>query len=135
MSTIFKKIIDGEIPCHKVAENERFLAFLDIRPVKPGHVLVIPKVEVDRFFDLPGEILQEILVFAQPVARAIEAVVPCNRVGLVVAGLEIAHAHLHLIPISAIEDLSFANAKPASQEELAEMARKIREALAGNLEN
>ncbi|MBL7985155.1 MAG: HIT domain-containing protein, partial [Flavobacteriales bacterium] len=95
MPSLFTRIVNGEIPCHKVAEDDRFLAFLDINPLREGHTLVIPKIEVDRFFDLPTEILAGILPFAQDVARRIEAVVPCNRVGLTVIGLEVPHAHVH----------------------------------------
>ena len=129
MSTIFTKIINGSIPSHKIAENDDFYAFLDIRPIAPGHTLIIPKVEVDRFFDLNTDILSQYLPFAQPISTAIEAVIPCERVGLMVAGLEVPHAHLHLVPIRNIGDLSFANATPADQNELAEIATKIRDKL------
>ena len=129
MSTIFSRIIGGEIPCHRLREDDRFLAFLDVRPVADGHALVIPKVEVDRFFDMDAELLGAILGFAKPLAEAIEAVVPCRRVGLMVAGLEVPHAHLHLIPINSAGDLSFANAAPADPEHLAALAQKITSAL------
>ena len=129
MSSIFTKIIQGDIPCPKIAENDQFFAFLDIRPIAPGHTLVIPKVEVDRFFDLDDPILSHVLPFAKPIATAIEAVVPCDRVGLMVAGLEVPHAHLHLVPIQGIGDLSFANAKPATDDALAAMAKHIIAAL------
>ena len=89
MSSIFTKIIHGEIPCHKIAENDQFFAFLDIRPIAPGHTLVIPKVEIDRFFDLDNDVLSHFLPFAKPIAEAIEKVIPCERVGLMVAGLEV----------------------------------------------
>ena len=125
MSSIFTKIINGEIPCHKIAENDQFFAFLDIRPIAPGHTLVIPKVEIDRFFDLDNDVLSHFLPFAKPIAEAIEAVVPCERVGLMVAGLEVPHAHLHLVPIRTIGDLSFANAQPADQDALSQMAQHI----------
>lgn len=126
MSTIFTKIINGDIPSHKITENDQFYAFLDIRPIAPGHTLVIPKVEIDRFFDLESKVLAAFLPFAKPIAEAIEKVIPCERVGLMVAGLEVPHAHLHLVPIRTISDLSFANAKPADNNELAELAISIR---------
>ena len=129
MASIFTNIIHGHIPCHKIAENDQFFAFLDIRPIAPGHTLVIPKVEIDRFFDLDNDLLSHFLPFAKPIATAIEGVVPCERVGLMVAGLEVPHAHLHLVPIHAIGDLSFANATPADQNELAMMAEKITQKL------
>ncbi|MGC6368006.1 MAG: HIT family protein [Candidatus Marinamargulisbacteria bacterium] len=125
MSSIFTKIINGEIPCHKIAENNQFFAFLDIRPIAPGHTLVIPKIEIDRFFDLDNDVLSHFLPFAKPIAEAIENVVPCERVGLMVAGLEVPHAHLHLVPIRTIGDLSFANAQPADQDALSQMAQHI----------
>ena len=125
MSTLFTKIIQGEIPCHKIYEDDQFFAFLDIRPMAPGHTLVIPKQETDRLFDCEDTILQNYLPFAKPIAKAIEAVVPCERVGLMVAGLEVPHAHLHLVPIRSIHDLNFANAKPADDTTLANMATQI----------
>ncbi len=130
MPSIFSRIVKGEIPCHKVAEDDRFLAFMDIRPINPGHVLVIPKQEIDRLFDLPPELLAGLLPFAQPIARAIEAVVPCKRVGLMVAGLEVPHAHLHLVPMIHEGDLTFARAKPGHHPELAKLAEQIRAKLA-----
>lgn len=126
MSTIFKKIINGEIPCHKIAEDDRFLAFLDVRPVRPGHTLVIPKQEIDYIFDLDDELLGGIFVFSRPVAKAIARVVPCAKVGVTVVGLEVRHAHVHLIPIHAISDMNFAHARAEDPEKLAEMAAKIR---------
>lgn len=105
--TLFSKIIAGEIPSYKIAENDKFYAFLDIFPLVEGHVLVIPKVEVDKFFDVPDEYLSELLVFAKPIARAIEKSFNCNRCGLSVVGLEVPHAHLHLVPINSSEDLNF----------------------------
>jgi histidine triad (HIT) family protein len=111
MSSIFTKIINGEIPCYKIAENDQFLAFLDIFPMVQGHTLVIPKVEVDQFFDLPENILSQMLVFAQPIAKAMEAIFPCNRVGMAVIGLEVPHAHLHLVPINSSDDLNFSRKK------------------------
>ena len=109
--TIFSKIIKGEIPSYTVAENDRFFAFLDIFPLREGHVLVVPKIEVDKFFDIPDDYLSEMLLFAKPIARAIENAFPCNRCGLVVVGLEVPHAHLHLVPIDQADDLNFSNGK------------------------
>lgn len=129
MPSLFTRIVKGEIPCHKVAEDDRFLAFLDINPLREGHTLVIPKIEVDRFFDLPTDIMAGILPFAQDVARRIEAVVPCNRVGLTVIGLEVPHAHVHLIPIDQMADMDFAGPKlKLTQEELAMIAARLRAA-------
>ena len=109
--TIFSKIIAGDIPSYKIAENEKFFAFLDIFPLREGHVLVVPKTETDKFFDLSDEYLSEMLVFAKPIAKAIERSFNCNRCGLEVVGLEVPHAHLHLIPISSANDLNFTNGK------------------------
>jgi histidine triad (HIT) family protein len=109
--TIFSKIIQGEIPAYKVAENELFFAFLDIFPLQKGHVLVVPKIEVDKVFELPDNYLSQILVFAKPIAAAIAASFPCDRVSMVTVGLEVPHAHLHLIPINQADDLNFANPK------------------------
>ncbi len=129
MSGLFTKIIQGEIPCHKILEDERFFAFLDVKPINPGHTLVIPKREIDYIFDNDEETLGGILIFAKKVAKAIDQVTPQKRVGLMVAGLEVPHTHIHLIPISGIPDLNFANAKEAGQEELAAMADQIKGAL------
>ncbi|RYG40414.1 MAG: HIT family protein [Chitinophagaceae bacterium] len=115
--TIFSKIIAGEIPSYKIAENDHFFAFLDIFPLREGHVLVIPKIETDKFFDLPVEYLQQLLVFAQPIAKAIEKSFDCNRVGITAIGLEVPHAHLHLIPISTANDLNFTQPKMKLTEE------------------
>jgi histidine triad (HIT) family protein len=109
--TIFSKIIQGEIPAYKIAENDMFFAFLDIFPLQKGHVLVVPKIEVDKIFELPDNYLSELLVFAKPIAVAIAASFPCNRVSMVTVGLEVPHAHLHLIPINQADDLNFANPK------------------------
>lgn len=109
--TIFSKIIAGEIPSYKVAENDRFFAFLDIFPLREGHTLVVPKVETDKFFDLSDEYLSEILLFARPIASAIESAFPCDRCGISVVGLEVPHAHLHLIPIDSADDLNFTRHK------------------------
>ena len=130
--TIFSKIIAGEIPSYKIAENEKFFAFLDIFPLVKGHVLVIPKTEVDKFFDVPNEYLSEMLVFAKPIAHAIEKAFPCNRCGLEVVGLEVPHAHLHLIPINSPDDLNFTRHKlKLSADELKESQQKILAALQG----
>jgi histidine triad (HIT) family protein len=109
--SIFSKIIAGDIPAYKLAENDKFLAFLDIFPVKKGHTLVIPKVAIDKIFDVPDEYLSEILVFAKPVAKAIEKVVPCNRVNIITVGLEVPHAHIHLIPTNGTSDLNLNSKK------------------------
>ncbi len=117
--TIFSKIIQGEIPAYKIAENELFFAFLDIFPLQKGHVLVVPKIEVDKVFELPDEYLSQILVFSKPIAEAIAACFPCNRVSMVTVGLEVPHAHLHLIPMNQADDLNFSNPKlQLSKEEL-----------------
>jgi histidine triad (HIT) family protein len=129
MSSLFTRIINGEIPCHKIWEDDRFFAFLDIRPIRPGHALIIPKVEVDRFFDLDEDLLGGIMVAAKPIAAAIEKVIPCNRIGVIVAGLEVPHAHVHLVPMDAISDLDFKKAKEADPGELAALAEKIRSEL------
>lgn len=129
MASIFTRIIRGEIPCHKVAEDEHYLAFLDISPLREGHVLVVPKVEVDKFFDLPIEALAGIMPFAQEVARKIARVIPCDRVGVCVIGLEVPHAHVHLIPIDRMSDMDFTKAKlKFTQQELAATALRIRNA-------
>jgi histidine triad (HIT) family protein len=107
MSTIFSRIIAGEIPSYKIAEDDQFYAFLDIAPIVEGHVLVVPKQETDRFFDLSSADLSRILLFAAPVAKAIEIAFPCNRCGLAVLGLEVPHAHLHLVPINGAADIDF----------------------------
>jgi histidine triad (HIT) family protein len=124
--TIFSKIIAGEIPSYKIAENEKFFAFLDIFPLREGHVLVVPKTEVDNLFDLPSDYLQEILLFSQPIAKAIEKAFNCNRCGISVIGLEVPHAHIHLIPINNANDLNFNQDKPqASAESLNFVQEKI----------
>ena len=128
MATIFSRIVAGEIPCHKVAENEEFFAFLDINPVAKGHTLVVPKAEVDYLFDIDDPKLGRMMAFAKRVARAQEAAIPCKRVGLAVMGLEVPHAHIHLIPITKESDMNFLGKKLSlSQEELAEIAQSIRE--------
>ena len=128
--TIFSKIIAGEIPSYKIAENENFYAFLDIFPLAKGHVLVVPKTETDCFFDLGKNYLEEILVFAKPIANAIEKAFPCNRCGLSVIGLEVPHAHLHLVPINSADDLNFNKPKlKLTAEELKEVQQAILEHL------
>src|SRR5688500_19261730 len=109
--TIFSKIIAGEIPGYKIAENDKFFAFLDIFPLREGHVLVVPKKEIDNFFDLPEDYLKELLVFARPIAKAIEKSFDCNRCGISVVGLEVPHAHIHLVPINSADDLNFTRGK------------------------
>lgn len=109
MATIFTRIINGEIPSYRVAEDYKFIAFLDINPLKEGHTLIVPKKEVDYFFDLDDETIAEMTVFARRVAIAIREVIPCNRVGVVVLGLEVPHAHIHLIPMDSERDISFTN--------------------------
>lgn len=127
MASIFSKIVAGDIPCHRVAENAAFLAFLDIMPLAPGHTLVIPKVEVDRIWDLEPALLGELHVFSQKVALAMEDVMPCQRVGQAVIGLEVPHAHVHLIPLNAVADINFERPKlQVTQEELADVTARIR---------
>jgi histidine triad (HIT) family protein len=109
--SIFSKIIAGEIPSYKIAESDRFFAFLDIFPLVEGHVLVVPKVETDKFFDVADEYLAELLIFAKPIAKAMEAAFDCNRVGIATVGLEVPHAHLHLVPINSANDLNFTRPK------------------------
>ncbi|QEC41961.1 HIT family protein [Pseudobacter ginsenosidimutans] len=121
--TIFSKIIAGEIPSYKIAENDKFYAFLDIFPLTEGHVLVVPKIETDKFFEVPDTYLAEILVFAKPIAKAIELSFPCNRVGMAVVGLEVPHAHLHLVPINNIDDLNFTKGKIKVSPEQLKMAQ------------
>ncbi len=126
MSTIFTKIIQGEIPSYKIAEDERYFAFLDIFPLAKGHVLVVPKAEVDRIFDVDDETLAGLMLFAKKVAIAIEKAIPCQRVGIAVIGLEVPHAHIHLIPLNTIEDINFTNPKlKLEKEELSNIAAAI----------
>jgi histidine triad (HIT) family protein len=128
--TLFSKIIAGDIPSYRIAENEKFFAFLDIFPLREGHTLVIPKVETDKFFDLDDAYLSEMLVFAKPIAKAIERSFPCNRCGISVVGIEVPHAHLHLIPINSANDLNFTQPKlTVSGEELKKIQEKILSAL------
>lgn len=126
MASIFSKIIAGDIPSYKIAENEMFYAFLDVFPLVAGHTLVVPKLETDRLFDLSEKELSSILVFAQPIAKAIEKAFPCQRCGIAVVGLEVPHAHVHLVPINSADDLNFTRPKlKPSQEELKEAQLKI----------
>lgn len=130
VASIFTRIINGEIPCHKVAESEDCIAFLDISPVAKGHTLVVPKKEVDRLFDLDDATYLNLQLFAKRVAAAIEQVVPCNRIGVAVIGLEVPHAHIHLIPINRMKDMDFGNERvKLTQEELAELAARIGSAM------
>jgi histidine triad (HIT) family protein len=126
MPTVFSRIVAGELPCHRIAEDERFLAFLDVMPLVEGHVLVIPKAEVDQFFDLDPEVLAGLTVFAAGVARAIRQAIPCKRVGAAVIGLEVPHAHLHLVPLQTVADINFERPKlTPTADELAAVAARI----------
>lgn len=129
--SIFTRIIAGEIPCEKILEDDHFFAFLDIRPIAPGHTLVVPKAQMDKVYELDDATLAGLMPFAARVARAVEKAVPCVRVGMIVAGFEVPHAHLHLVPVNGEGELSFAHAKPATKDELAETAARIRAALPG----
>jgi histidine triad (HIT) family protein len=129
MASIFTRIIQGEIPCHKVAENEKFIAFLDITPVAKGHTLVVPKQEVDHFFDLNDNLLSEINLFAKEVATKLQRTVPCRRIGVAIIGLEVPHAHVHLVPLNTMADINFsAERLKMSADELAALATEIRNA-------
>jgi len=128
--TIFTRIIRGEIPSYRIAEDEKFFAFLDIHPLREGHTLVIPKTETDKFFDLGEEYLSRILLFAKPIARSIERSFPCNRCGMIVVGLEVPHAHLHLIPIDRVSDMDF---KKPKLEMSAEQFRAVQEKIIAGL--
>ena len=130
MASIFTKIINGEIPCYKIEENQNYFAFLDINPLAKGHTLVIPKKEVDYIFDMDDNLHAGLWNFAKKISHAIEKVVPCKRIGIAVIGLEVPHAHIHLIPINNVGDMNFARPKlQLSKEELEETAKKIREQL------
>lgn len=129
MATIFTKIIEGEIPSYKIAETDKFLAFLDVFPIAKGHTLVIPKKEVDYLLDLPEDEYKELWAFAKEVGHKVEKVMPCKRIGIAVIGLEVPHAHIHLVPINTIGDLNFSNPKLSfSDDEMNEIATAIREA-------
>jgi histidine triad (HIT) family protein len=130
MASIFTRIIQGEIPCYKIAESDKFFAFLDINPLSKGHTLVIPKQETDYYFDLDDDLIAEMQVFSKKIARAIDRVMDCKRVGVVVLGLEVPHAHIHLIPINSLYDIEFSRPKlKLSPEEFEQIAGKIRHAL------
>lgn len=126
MASIFSRIIAGEIPCHKIAENDQYFAFLDVFPCAIGHVLVVPKQEIDYLFDLSDELYAGLMSFAKQIEPAIRKAVPCKRVGVAVIGLEVPHAHVHLIPMNSMSDMNFHNKLKLSPEELAETAAKIR---------
>jgi histidine triad (HIT) family protein len=131
MSTIFSRIVAGEIPCYKVAEDKRFLAFLDINPLAKGHTLVIPKLEVDYIFGLEDALYKDLFVFAKRVGLALDRAIPCKRVGITVIGLEVPHAHIHLIPINGITDMEFSRPKlKFTPDEFAETAQQIADKLA-----
>ena len=126
MATIFTRIINGEIPCYKIAEDENYFAFLDINPLKAGHTLVVPKKEVDYLFDLEDNQLSGLMLFSKKVASAIKSAFPCNRIGIAVLGLEVPHAHIHLVPMDSMEDINFRNPKlKFTPEEFSEIAKKI----------
>jgi histidine triad (HIT) family protein len=126
MATIFTKIINGEIPCYKIAEDENYFAFLDINPLKAGHTLVVPKLETDYIFDLDDDQLTGLILFSKKIAAAIKSVFPCNRIGVAVLGLEVPHAHVHLVPMDTMEDINFKRPKlKFSPEEFKDIAAKI----------
>ena len=126
MASIFTRIINGEIPCYKIAEDENYFAFLDIRPLTKGHTLVIPKQETDYIFDLDDQTLAGLAIFAKKISKAIEKSVPCLRIGIAVIGLEVPHAHVHLVPMQTMHDINFANPKlNLSSEEMTEIANSI----------
>ena len=126
MSSIFSKIASGQIPSYKIAEDENFYAFLDINPLGEGHTLVVPKEEIDYIFDLNEEVLVDMMVFAQKIAEAIKEVIPCNRIGVSVIGLEVPHAHIHLVPINTLGDINFSKIRPQiSKEVFEDLSQKI----------
>ena len=126
MATIFTKIIKGEIPCYKIAEDSRYFAFLDINPLKAGHTLVVPKIEIDYIFDLDDDQLAGMILFSKKVAKAIKKAIPCKRIGIAVLGLEVPHAHIHLVPMDSMEDVNFKNPKlKLTPEDFKEIAAKI----------
>lgn len=128
MSSVFSKIISGEIPAYKVAENDMFLAFLDISPLAKGHTLVIPKEEYDYLFDIDDDMIGEYMIFTKKVAKAIKAAIPCIKVGMSVIGLEVPHAHIHLIPMNSVSEMNFSKEKLRfSDQEMSEVAGKIRQ--------
>lgn len=130
MATIFSRIIAGEIPSYKIAEDEKFYAFLDVNPRVKGHTLVVPKIEVDYIYDISDELLADMIVFSKKVAKAIEKAIPCKRIGVMVLGLEVPHAHIHLMPIQSERELNLSNPKlKLTEEEFTETANKIKEKL------
>jgi histidine triad (HIT) family protein len=132
MASIFTRIVNGEIPCHKIAETADYFAFLDIRPMAKGHTLVIPKKEVDYIFDLEDEELTGLHLFAKKVAKALESVVPCKRIGMAVIGIEVPHVHIHLIPLNSLQDITFTKAPvEASPAEMAEITAEVAKVLMG----
>jgi len=128
MSSIFTRIVHGEIPCHKVAEDDAFLAFLDIHPNAPGHTLCIPKQEVDKIWDLDDDTFLGLMMFSRKVARILESQISCERVGMSVIGLEVPHVHVHLIPLRTMDDTRFTTKAEFSEEQLEELAARLREA-------
>jgi histidine triad (HIT) family protein len=127
MGTIFSRIVSGEIPCYKIAENDKFFAFLDVFPLVNGHVLVVPKVETDYIFDIEDQELSEMIVFAKNVSKAIKKSIPCKRIGVAVIGLEVPHAHIHLVPLNSVSDINFEKPKlKPSAQELATVAELIK---------
>ncbi|MBC8048052.1 MAG: HIT family protein [Fimbriimonadaceae bacterium] len=127
MASIFSRIISGEIPSHRIAEDENYFAFLDFMPLAPGHILVVPKKEINYIFDIDDNLLSGILPFAKKIASAMEKVIPCERIGISVIGLEVPHAHIHLIPLRTMDDINFSRPKlKMTHEELAAIAEKIR---------
>jgi len=127
MASVFSKIIKGEIPCYKIAEDDRYFAFLDINPLKAGHTLVVPRQETDYIFDLDDELLTGLIIFSKRIAAAIRSAFPCNRIGIAILGLEVPHAHIHLVPMDSMEDVNFRNPKLRfTPEEFKEIAEKIR---------
>ena len=130
MSSLFSRIVKGEIPCFKIAESEKYLAFLDISPLAKGHTLVVPKKETDYIFDIEDEEFSGLQLFSKKVAKAIEKAIPCKRIGIAVIGLEVPHAHIHLIPLNNVSDINFSRPKlTLPKEEMEEIAKKIREQL------
>jgi histidine triad (HIT) family protein len=126
MATIFTKIVKGEIPCYKIAEDDNYFAFLDINPLRAGHTLVVPKKEVDYIFDIDDKDLSGMIVFSKKIAVAIKSVIPCNRIGVAILGLEVPHAHIHLVPMDTMDDINFKNPKlKFSPEEFKDIAARI----------
>ena len=125
--SIFTKIIKGEIPCYKIAEDDRFIAFLDVSPIKKGHTLVVPKVQIDYLFDLDDSLLSDLMIFAKKVAQKMERAISCERIGIAVIGLEVPHAHIHLVPLDTVGDIDFSQPKlQLSAKEMTEIADSIR---------